>query len=627
MKTILNRDILYISAIKLIGRLKYSVLLPIFIFISGCSGERNFIFIEAESFANKGGWVLDQQFMDVMGSPYLMAHGLGEPVANALTTIKIPASGSYKVWVRTKNWTAPFTEAPTPGLFKISINEKEVPYLFGAGAGKWHWEDGGRVSLQKGDAEIVIIDMTGFNGRIDALLLTTDTILVPPDSISALNVKRREWLKLPFEAPLEGSFDLVVAGGGIAGISAAVSAARLGMKVALIQNRPVLGGNNSSEIRVWRSGKTRRGNYPALGSIVNDMGAERAENIKDGNTFDDDSKEDLIRSEENISLYLNYHIVKAITINGRIMSVIARDIENGSELRFEGSFFADCTGDANLGYLAGAEYMEGSELQSETGESKAPLTDTSQVLGASLFWWCKNNGATVAFPECRWAMQFSEESCQHAFQGSWNWESGFSKNMIYDLEEIRDNQLRAIFGNWAFQKNNSTRKAEYANFEIAELGYIIGKRESRRLTGDLVITQHDLDNQAVYPDGCVAIDWGVDIHVPDPANTSYFPGEEFRAIALHQGKETSPLFHVPYRCFYSRNISNLFMAGRHISTTHVAHAATRVQRYTGTYGEVVGIAASLCRKYETNPRGLYERYLPELKNALTEGVPAIEISN
>jgi hypothetical protein len=128
-----------------------------------------------------------------------------------------------------------------------------------------------------------------------------------------------------------------------------------------------------------------------------------------------------------------------------------------------------------------------------------------------------------------------------------------------------------------------------------------------------------------YPDGCVAIDWGVDIHIPDPVNSGYFPGEEFRAIALHQGKETSPLFHVPYRCFFSRNISNLFMAGRHISTTHVAHAATRVQRYTGTYGEVVGIAASLCLKYNVTPRGLYESHLGDLTGFLKKGVDDNEL--
>ena len=589
--------------------------------LSSCNRGNNIIFLEAESFSEKGGWVVDQQFMDVMGSPYLMAHGLGKKVPDAFTKVEIPLDGSYRLLVRTKNWTAPFTESSAPGVFKITINEKEHPFIFGAGSGKWHWEDGGMVQLRKGETEILLKDMTGFNGRVDAILLTTDDQLIPPDSIPLLNEKRREWLGLPGEVPLAGSFDLLVAGGGIAGISAAVSAARMGLKVALIQNRPVLGGNNSSEIRVWRSGKTQRGRYPELGKLVNSLGPDKAENMKEGGSFGDSTKEILVSSEKNIILFLNYHIYEAITEGDRIVSVLAKHIENSSELRFEASLFADCTGDANLGYLAGAEILEGSELQSQTGESKAPVSDTSQVLGASLFWWCKNTGDTVAFPECSWALQFSEESCQHALQGSWNWESGFSKNMISDLEEIRDNQLRAIFGNWDFQKNRSVRKDEYADYEIAELGYIIGKRESRRLVGDLVITQHDLDNQLVYPDGCVAIDWGVDIHIPDPVNSKFFPGEEFRAIALHQGKESSPVFHVPYRCFYSRNISNLFMAGRHISTTHVAHAATRVQRYTGTYGEVVGIAASLCRKFETSPRGLYESYLNEFNAALVLGVP------
>ena len=158
--------------------------------------------------------------------------------------------------------------------------------------------------------------------------------------------------------------------------------------------------------------------------------------------------------------------------------------------------------------------------------------------------------------------------------------------------------------------------------EIAEMGYITGKRESRRMLGDLIITQMDLDGPVSYPDGCVEINWGIDIHIPDPVNSKHFPGQEFRSIAIHPNKESSPPFAVPYRCFYSRNINNLFMAGRHISTTHVAHAATRVQRNTGTYGEVVGIAAFLCNKLNTDPRGLYVSYLDKLKEALLKGVPA-----
>jgi hypothetical protein len=601
--------------------MRWIQLFSLLLLLQSCSGTVKTVFVEAESFKEKGGWVIDQQFMDIMGSPYLMAHGLGKPVPDASTSIEVPEGGYYRLWVRTKNWTAPFTDAQTPGIFRLLINNIEIEHTFGEGSGSWHWENGGKIKLRQGSNSIILKDLTGFNGRIDGLLLTTDKNFIPPDSLMVLYSLRREWLGLPQEPPLAGKYDLVVAGGGIAGISAAVAAARLGLKVALIQNRPVPGGNNSSEIRVWRSGKTQRGKYPSLGSIVTSLGADKTEDMKAGSTFGDSIKTALVKAEPNISLFLNYHVFDAITDGDRITAIVAKNIESGRELKFEAALFADCTGDGNLGYLAGADYRTGSELRSETGESKAPVSDTLQVLGSSLFWWSQRDESDSTFPECPWTMQFTEESCQHALQSSWNWESGFSKNMITDLEEIRDDQLRAIFGNWAFQKNKSIRKADYKDYKIAELGYIIGKRESRRLLGDIIITQQDLDNQVEYPDGCVAIDWGVDIHIADPVNSKFFPGEEFRAIALHQGKETSPLFHVPYRCLYSRNISNLLMAGRHISTTHVAHASTRVQRYTGTYGEVVGIAAAMCRKHNVNPRELYERFLNEFKAALRNGVP------
>ena len=591
------------------------------IICSACSGKKSIVFIEAESFKYKGGWVVDQQFMDVMGSPYLMAHGIGKAVEDASTTIDIPAKGKYKLFVRTKNWTAPFTDAPAPGIFKMRISNNEIPFVFGKGSASWHWEDGGLVSLKKGESVLFLEDMTGFNARIDALLLTTDLNFNPPDSGNELKAFRRECLSLPDEPDVYDNFDLVVVGGGIAGICTSVSAARLGLKVALIHNRPVLGGNNSSEIRVWRSGKTLTGKYPALGRIVSEMGPDRSESMMSGVSFGDSTKLSLIRAEKNISLFLNYHVDHAEVVADKIVSVKAVNIENSTEILFKAPLYADCTGDANLGYLSGAEFREGSELRSQTGESRAPENESDQVLGSSIFWWSRDIGTVSSFPECPWAYNITENSCQHAFQSSWNWESGFSKNMVFDFEEVRDNHLRAIFGNWDFQKNRSIRKNEYANYEIAELGYIMGKRESRRMLGDVIITQHDLDGQVDYPDGCVEINWGIDIHVPDPANSEHFPGQEFRAIAIHPGKETSPPFSVPYRSFYSRNISNLFMAGRHISTTHVAHAATRVQRYTGTYGEVVGIAASLCRKLNTTPRGLYDSYLPELIEALSSGVP------
>ena len=257
-------------------RLLSFFLLPLFI---GCSGgSKEMIFLEAESFTSRGGWVIDQQFMDVMGSPYLMAHGIGKVVGDASTAINIPLTGDYKIWVRTKNWTAAFTDEETPGIFKIKIGQKEIPFIFGKGKKDWHWEDGGNINLAKGQTSILLNDLTGFNGRIDALLFTTDLDFKPPDDIKDLTEFRNKWLSLPSKPPLAGNYDLVVAGGGIAGICASVTAARMGLKVALIQNRPVLGGNNSSEIRVHLAGKTNIGINLALGNVVTELEPESEEN-------------------------------------------------------------------------------------------------------------------------------------------------------------------------------------------------------------------------------------------------------------------------------------------------------------------------------------------------------------
>jgi hypothetical protein len=580
--------------------------------------SNSYQFLEAESFTTKGGWVIDPQFMDTMGSPYLMAHGIGKPVENATTTINLIKPGQYKLWVRTKNWTANFSDSPTPGIFKVKINDLVLPFTFGKGETDWHWEEGGILPLPKGLAIISLLDLTGFNGRIDAILLTSDLNYCPPQEKEKLSILRKKWLQLPSRPPLNDKYDLVVVGGGIAGICASVSAARLGLKVALIQNRPVLGGNNSSEVRVAIQGETKTGNFPALGNVVMELQRNNVELRTDKESFEDSSRLAIVQSENNISLFLNYHVFDAKVIKGKIISISARNIENSRELLFKAPLFADCTGDANLGYLCGADYRVGSESTAQTGESLASDEETKQVLGAGLFWWSKEVGTETKFPECPWAYQFTEASFWFAREMNVHWESGFFKDMISNAEEIRDNLLRSIFGNWAFQKNISIRKDEFINSEIAELGYILGKRESRRMLGDVIISQLDLDGQVNYPDGCASTGWYIDIHIPHPENSVYFPGEEFqsRGIGIKH-----PPFAIPYRCFYSRNIDNLFMAGRHISATHIAHSATRVQRSTGTFGEVVGIASSLCKKLNTSPRGLFELYLPELKEAFTQGVP------
>lgn len=219
-------------------------LLSLLICVSGISKNPNSVLIETESFDNKGGWVIDQQSMDVMGSPYLMAHGMGIPVTDASTTVTFPKKGAYRIYIRTRNWTAPWSDIAT-GQFQVLVDGKPLDQEFGISDKDWTWIDGGTVVASKSTMEISLHDLTGFNGRCDAIYFTSDKEDTPPNDLLGLEALRKELLGTDKE-PKENKFDFVIIGGGMAGTCAAISAARLGVKVALIQNRPVLGGNNSS---------------------------------------------------------------------------------------------------------------------------------------------------------------------------------------------------------------------------------------------------------------------------------------------------------------------------------------------------------------------------------------------
>ena len=376
-----------------------------------------------------------------------------------------------------------------------------------------------------------------------------------------------------------------------------IRAAEEGLKVALIQNRPVLGGNNSSEIRVPLAGKTALPPYPKLGSVVEEL--DKANDVQ---------KLVRIDLEKNIDLFLEHHMNAVQKEGERIKYVFAQHIRTGERKRFEADFFADCTGDATLGYLAGADFRIGRESRSETGETKAPEEADNVFLGATLHWSSKKVSNVTTFPKCEWALQFNEKTFMNAFGSSWNWEAGYRYDMIKDAEYIRDYLFRVIYGNWAYQKNHVER---FNNAELSWLAYVLGKRESRRLMGDVIVKEQDILQDRKFPDGCVASSWGIDLHGPDPKNTKYFPGEEFIAKADHSGKGKQP-FVIPYRSFYSRNIDNLFMAGRNISVTHVALGHVRVMKTTGTMGEVVGLAASICKKQNCTPREVYSKHWEKL---------------
>ena len=567
------------------------------------------VLIEAEGFDKLGGWVVDQQFMDQMGSPIVLAHGLGIPVADATTKVQIPGPGQYRIFVRTRDWVANWQAPGAPGKFQLLIDGQPLPTTFGTEGAKWHWQSSPAINIDKRSITIALHDLTGFAGRCDAIVLTTEKDFTPPNKGPAMARFRKKLLGLPKEAPSAGKFDLVVVGGGMAGTCSAISASRLGLKVALVQDRPVLGGNNSSETRVHLGGEINLPPYPAIGDVVKEIDPGHQGNARPAEFYDDSKKLAVVKAETNITTFLNTHAYKVETSGSAITAVIGRNIVTNKELRFEAPLFADCTGDGTIGFLAGADFLMGTEGRDYANEAMAPEKPDNMTMGSSAMWYSKDTEKPSPFPDCPWALQFNEQSCQNAIRGEWNWEVGLNWDQIDEFEAVRDHAFRAIYGNWAYQKNHSANKAKYANLQLDWVAYIAGKRESRRLLGDVILKQQDIEDRKKFADALVTTTWSIDLHYPHKENSKHFPDMEFRTYCVQPKIKPYP---IPYRCLYSRNIDNLFMAGRNISVTHVALGTVRVMRTTGMMGEAIGMAAAVADKHNTTPRQVFAKHLKEL---------------
>ncbi len=309
------------------------------------------VLLEAESFETCGGWVLDQQFMDIMGSPYLLAHGLGEPVADASTHVRFSSPGAYRVWVRSRDWVAPWNAPGAPGRFQVLVDGQAE------GANR-HWQGGGPAAVGA-EATVALHDVTGFEGRCDAILFCRDQTFVPPDGGDQLEALRGELLGWSNEPADGGRYDSMVVGGGIARTAAAVSAARLGLSVALVQDRPVLGGNGSSEVRVWPEGKTNLSPYPCIGDIVSELVRDKTVcdgNAKTADVYDDERKLAVVRGEKNITLLLEQRVIRAEADVGRVKTVIAQHTRTGWRTRLAGRWFVDAMVDGVLDALVGADF-------------------------------------------------------------------------------------------------------------------------------------------------------------------------------------------------------------------------------------------------------------------------------
>ena len=581
----------------------------------GTAGCRNHapspdeIVLECEAFTEKGGWSVDSQFIDQMGSPYLLAHGLGHPVADAKTRFAVRTPGLYNVYARTRNWTG-FWSSSAAGRFRLVVNGRSLETDLGVGSADWIWALAGAVKLSAGTNEVSLTDLTGFDGRCDAVAIVAGKRR--SEDLDALRASRMR--RTPVD---ERSYDLVVIGGGIAGICTAVTASRSGLRVALVQDRPLLGGSNSSEVRVHLGAYLNLPPYPRLGDVLAEFAPEKGGNAMPAANYEDGRKLQIVRAEKNIELFLNTRVTSVEKNGDSISSVTGVDVLDGRRTVFRAPLFADTTGDGTVGFLAGADYRQGREARNQYDEPLAPEKADKMTMGASVQWYADRGAAVSRFPSEPWMLPFDEKSARPGLRGDWDWENGLGRDQIVEAERIRDYGLLVVYSNWSYLKNRHSKKTDYGTATLSWVAQVSGRRETRRLMGDFVLTERHLLDRDVQKDGTCTTTWTIDQHFPLSKVETGFDGEPFRAESRNEKIWPYP---IPYRCFYSRNVSNLFMAGRDISVSHVALGTTRLMRTIGMMGEVVGMAAAVCKERSCKPRDVYRTYLKDLQARMTKGV-------
>jgi len=569
--------------------------------------------IEAESFRERGGWVIETQSIPIMDSAYLMAHGMGIPVRDAVTDVELPA-GTYTFWARTRDWTKIWGRGKPAGRFELLVNGTPLETVLGTNGSEWSWQRAGTILLAAGTASLALHDLTGFNGRCDAIYIT-DGEDTPQEDMAF----RREITGNTI-TDADEEYDLIVAGGGMAGTCTAIAAIRSGLKVLLIQDRSMLGGCNSSEVRVSLGGVPHAAPYPNLGNVVAEIGPIMGSGGTYPAEYYEDNRKKMafeLSPRDRWKLLLNTAAVNLERDGNRITAVITRSCLDGTETRYKAKLFADCTGDGTLARMMGCETMYGTEAESNHGETLAPKEASNEVMGQSVLWLSSDTGAYSDFPEVDFGIEINDDNVLYVKGGDWEWESGQYRNQALEAEYIRDYAMMAIYANWSYLKHHSARKDEYVNRKLDWVSPIGGKRESYRIVGDYVLTQNDIEEKREHTDATAAITWNTDIHYPDPNHVGKVP-EPYRSCAYHRG--IGAPYAVPYRCLYARDAANLFLGGRIISVTHIAFASVRVMRTLGQLGEVVGMAAAVCKAHGADPRDVYTTWFDELKAHMERGI-------
>ncbi|CAN5625492.1 hypothetical protein BH10ACI4_BH10ACI4_07510 [soil metagenome] len=431
---------------------------------------------------------------------------------------------------------------------------------------------------------------------------------------------------------VQQSYDLIVVGGGISGLCAAISAARNGMQVALVHERSALGGNSSSEVRLYPEDTCSFSTWIKEGGILEEMSVEeRARNWEPAVEGLMNSQWDLVlyewaRREKNLHLLLNTTMREVeMKDKSHILAIHAAQLGTEKGFILDAPLFIDASGDGVLGYRAGAEFSWGREGRSEYGEHLAPAKRDENLMGNTLFFRARDTGSPIQFRRPEWAASFTTEADLthrgHGFiEGGYWWiEVGHPLHPIRDNEEIRDEALRQLLGVWDHIKNhctNSDIRERAKNYALEFVGFWPYKRESRRILGDYVLTEKDLRGSSARPDDIAYGSWGVDIHVTGGIQTRRTePYPEPRSDDNFAVRGTIP-YGIPLRSCYSKTIRNLMTAGRPISASYVAFASSRVLPTGAIVGQGVGVAAALCRRHACEPDVVARDHAFELQQIL-----------
>ena len=573
------------------------------------------IWIDATEFEDYGGFILETQFVREMGQAYLMANGVGQAVAPATVTFHTAEEGYYRVYIRTKNWLPDYN----PDSIVIEIDGLRSKHVCGeAHVRDWYFEIGGDFALKRGTHTLKIYDTKGWFARFACVVITNDYDFTPSKEIRMLKKQRAKIKKLETKTESMGYYDLIVVGGGVGGVVTAITAARYGLKTALINDRPKLGGNASDEANVTLEGSAHRG-YHETGIVFELKTYRHNHSATWSETF-----EKFTSQEKNLDVFQNMLLLDAATDHNRITDIFTVDTLDLREYQFSSSLYVDATGDGWLGYYAGAQYRIGREARFQHNETLAPeIADGSTMSGCATATGSRNETVCsylaektdepIEFKAPAWSFQLpvgvelartpSKIEC-----GEWWLEMPNDYDDLFESEFVRDSMFRMSLGYFDWLKNSWTEREKAATYQLKKLGTYNAKRESRRLIGDYILTENDYVEEKTFPDTVGYCGWKIDVHHPD----GIFSGKK----GAFTSNKKIPISPIPFGALYSKNIENLMMAGRCISVTHLGLGPVRVQLTIGTMGQAVATAAYLCKMRNTTPRGIRDRHIDELQQLL-----------